>query len=70
MMKRNYIPFAAGMATMLLLIGLVGASLAGETGKTNPPQSGTLSGEVSYGQAGIALLGKEQLPAGTTRTTA
>ena len=30
-MKRNYIPFIAGMSTMLLLVGLVGASLAGET---------------------------------------
>ena len=27
-MKRNYIPFIAGMSTMLLLVGLVGASLA------------------------------------------
>ena len=26
-MKRNYIPFIAGMSTMLLLVGLVGASL-------------------------------------------
>ena len=69
-MKRNYIPFAAGMATMLLLVGLVGASLAGETGKTAASQSGTLNGKVAYGQAGVALLGKEQVPAGTTRTTA
>ena len=68
-MKRNYIPFAAGMATMLLLVGLVGASLAGETGKTASPQSGTLSGEVAYGQAGVALFGKEQVSAGTVRTT-
>ena len=32
-MKRNYIPFIAGMSTMLLLVGLVGASLAGETSR-------------------------------------
>ena len=25
-MKRNYIPFIAGMSTMLLLVGLVGAA--------------------------------------------
>ena len=32
-MKRNYIPFIAGMSTMLLLVGLVGASLAGRPGR-------------------------------------
>lgn len=40
-MKRNYIPFIAGMSTMLLLVGLVGASLAGETRPPAVPQSGT-----------------------------
>ena len=39
-MKRNYIPFIAGMSTMLLLVGLVGASLAGET---RPPAVPLLS---------------------------
>ena len=43
-MKRNYIPFIAGMSTMLLLVGLVGASLAGETRPPAVPQSGTLNG--------------------------
>ena len=42
-MKRNYIPFIAGMSTMLLLVGLVGASLAGETRPPAVPQSGTLN---------------------------
>ena len=68
-MKRNYIPFIAGMTTMLLLVGLVGASMAEETGQTAAPQSGTLNGQVAYGEAGVALFGKEQVPAGTTWTT-
>ena len=55
-MKRNYIPFIAGMSTMLLLVGLVGASLAGETRPPAVPQSGTLNGQVAYGEAGVALL--------------
>ena len=46
-MKRNYIPFIAGMSTMLLLVGLVGASLAGETRPPAVPQSGTLNGQVA-----------------------
>lgn len=58
-MKRNYIPFIAGMSTMLLLVGLVGASLAGETRPPAVPQSGTLNGQVAYGEAGVALFGKE-----------
>ena len=53
-MKRNYIPFIAGMSTMLLLVGLVGASLAGETRPPAVPQSGTLNGQVAYGEAGVA----------------
>lgn len=32
-MKRNYIPFIAGMSTMLLLVGLVGASRRGRPGR-------------------------------------
>ena len=68
-MKRNYIPFIAGMSTMLLLVGLVGASLAGETRPPAVPQSGTLNGQVAYGEAGVALFGKEQVPAGAAWTT-
>lgn len=67
-MKRNYIPFVTGMVTMLLLVGAVGASLARDT-TTTPVQSGTLSGQVAYGKAGVALFGKEQVAAGATRTT-
>ena len=68
-MRRNYIPFIAGMSTMLLLVGLVGASLAGETRPPAVPQSGTLNGQVAYGEAGVALFGKEQVPAGAAWTT-
>lgn len=68
-MRRNYIPFIAGMSTMLLLVGLVGASMAEETSQPAVPQSGTLNGQVAYGEAGVALFGKEQVPAGTTWTT-
>lgn len=68
-MKRNYIPFATGMVTMLLLVGAVGASLAKETAQPSAPQSGTLNGQVAYGEAGVALFGKEQVQAGATRTT-
>ena len=32
-MKRNYIPFIAGMSTMLLLVGLVGAYWRGRPGR-------------------------------------
>ena len=68
-MRRNYIPFIAGMSTMLLLVGLVGASMAEETSQPEVPQSGTLNGQVAYGEAGVALFGKEQVPAGTAWTT-
>lgn len=32
-MKRNYIPFIAGMSTMLLLVGLVGPPWRGRPGR-------------------------------------
>lgn len=70
-MRRNYIPFIAGMSTMLLLVGLVGASMAEETSQPAVPQSGTLNGQVAYGEAGVALFGKEQVrpaPPGPRRT--
>lgn len=59
-MKRNYIPFATGMVTMLLLVGAVGASLAKETAQPSAPQSGTLNGQVAYGEAGVALLARNR----------
>ena len=68
-MRRSYVPFAAGMTTMLLLVGLVGASLAGETAPAVTAKTGTISGQVAYGETGVALFGKEQVPAGATRTT-
>ena len=69
-MKRNYIPFIAGMSTMSLLVGLVGASLAGgDQGRPLSLRGGTLNGQVAYGEAGVALFGKEQVPAGAAWTT-
>ena len=68
-MRRSYVPFAAGMTTMLLLAGLVGATLAGETAPAAAARTGTISGQVAYGEAGVALFGREQVPAGATRTT-
>ena len=66
-MKRNYVPFTAGMATMMLLIGLVTAGLAGEP--ETKTATGTLDGQVAYGEVGVALFSKEYVAAGETRTT-
>ena len=63
-MKKNYIPFAAGMLTAVLLAVLVSATLA----KT-APHSGQISPEVSYGQAGVGLFLREQVAAGESRIT-
>ena len=65
-MRKNYIPFAAGMATTALLLALVGGSLAVK----DPPEealAGDLTGEVAYGQVGLALFGEVCFPPGTTR---
>ena len=75
-MKKSYIPFAAGMATMCLLVGLIGSSIAGET---VPPAgaapaaltaTGQIDGKVSYGQAGVALFGQQVVEPGRTMTAA
>lgn len=72
-MKRNYIPFITGMVTMLLLVGLLGSSLADgparDTAKTEVRAAGKLDGTVAYGEAGVALFGREQVAAGAVRTT-
>lgn len=66
--KKNYIPFVAGMAAMMLLACLISASLA----KENPPaaqsqaepqvQVGDL--RLARGEAGIALFGVERVAPG------
>ncbi|MCI8398832.1 MAG: hypothetical protein HFF90_05475 [Oscillibacter sp.] len=62
--KKNYLPFAAGMLTMVLLAVLVSATLA-----KNETHSGQISPEVSYGQVGVGLFLREQVAAGESRTT-
>lgn len=68
--KRNYIPFIAGMATMVLLVCLISASLA----KEDPPaaqsqaepqvqiQAGDL--RLACSEAGVALFGVERTAPG------
>lgn len=77
-LKKDSLPFAAGMATMMLLIGLVTGSLAAEDEEPIFVTTGghpveTVSGQPLkniYGdRAGVALFGWEQLKPGTTRTT-
>lgn len=59
-MRKSYTPFVAGMATMVLLLGLVSASLAAG----GPPAEGPQPGQVSVG-----LFGREQIAKGETLTT-
>lgn len=49
-MRKSYTPFVAGMVTMVLLFGLVSASLAAN----DPPAEGPQPGQVSVG-----LFGRE-----------
>lgn len=78
-LKKDSLPFAAGMATMMLLIGLVTGSLATE-GNEGPIYVHTVEhpagkitaqsvGKVYRDQAGVALFGVEQVAPGTARTT-
>ena len=66
-MKRNYVPFTAGMATMMLLIGLVTAGLAGEP--ETKTATGTLDGQVLLDQNGEPLIYTAQDDLGITLTT-
>lgn len=72
--RKNYIAFAAGMATMVLLASLLSMSLAKEERPAPSGRqaggSGKLSGQVAYGEAGIALFGVEQAAPGEVLTTA
>lgn len=73
--RRNYIAFAAGMATMVLLASLLSMSLAKEEktaasgGQTVQGVSGQLSSQVAYGEAGIALFGVQQAAPGEALVT-
>lgn len=74
--RKNYIAFAAGMATMVLLASLLSMSLAKEDrpdvsgGQRVQGVSGQLTGQVAYGEAGIALFGVEQAAPGEALITA
>lgn len=59
-LRKNYTPFITGMVTMVLLFGLVSASLAAN----DPPAEGPQAGQVSVG-----LFGREQIAKGEALTT-
>lgn len=63
-MRKNYTPFAAGMVTMVLLIGLISASLAANTDSGPQP-----SGGVEPAQIGVGMFLKQQIAPGETLTT-
>lgn len=66
--EKNYIPFIAGMATMILLACLISASLAKEDPPANQPQVQAQAGDLrlACGEAGIALFGVERVAPGET----
>ncbi len=77
--KKNYVPFIAGMTCMVLLIGGISGSLAAEDGSheatvvtTAEHPAGNITDpaleKVYAGQAGVALFGKEKLAPGAGRT--
>lgn len=72
--KKNYIPFLAGMATMVLLACLISASLAKEDPPAaqaqSEPQVQVQAGDLrlACGEAGIALFGVERVAPGETLT--
>lgn len=63
-MRKNYTPFLAGMATMVLLIGLISASFAANGDAKAPP-----SGGAEPAQIGVGIFLKQQIAPGETLTT-
>ena len=63
-MRKNYTPFVAGMVTMVLLIGLISASLAANTDSAPQP-----SGGAEPAQIGVGMFLKQQIAPGETLTT-
>jgi hypothetical protein len=55
-MRKNYTPFVAGMVTMVLLIGLISASLAANTDSGPQP-----SGGAEPAQIGVGMFLKQQI---------
>ena len=64
--KKSYIPFIAGMATMILLACLISASLAKEEAPAAQPQVEVQAGDLrlACSEAGIALFGVERVAPG------
>lgn len=68
--KKSYIPFIAGMATMILLACLISASLAKEEAPAAQPQAESQvrvqAGDLrlACGEAGVALFGVERVAPG------
>lgn len=63
-MKRNYTPFAAGMVTMALLIGLIASSFAANGGGEE-----TAEGGAAPAQIGVGIFLKQQIAPGETLVT-
>ena len=62
--RKNYTPFLAGMATMVLLIGLISASFAANSDAKDQP-----SGGPEPAQVGVGIFLKQQIAPGETLTT-
>lgn len=62
--RKNYTPFAAGMLTMVLLIGLISASFAANSDSKAPPSEGAQPAQV-----GVGIFLKQQIAPGETLTT-
>ncbi len=63
-MRKNYTPFVAGMVTMVLLFGLISASLAANNDSAAPA-----SGGAQPAQIGVGMFLKQQIAPGETLTT-
>lgn len=61
--RKNYTPFVAGMVTMVLLIGLISASLAANNDTAAPS-----SGGAQPAQIGVGIFLKQQIAPGETLT--
>lgn len=66
--KKNYIPFLAGMATVILLACLISASLAREDPVEPMAQAQTQAGNPAPSEAGIALFGDVRVSPGELLT--
>lgn len=63
-MRKNYTPFLAGMATMVLLIGLISASFAANGGSKDQSSEGAQPAQI-----GVGIFLKQQIAPGEALTT-